>query len=756
MARQNSIGLSKKLLLAARFTGASVLGGVLVAGLALPAVGAAGLGAQSAVEDFDSLPDDFVTPPLSQASTILDADGGTIATVYSRDRTVVPADGISPLVKAALVDIEDSRYYQHGAVDLKGVLRALNSNAASGTTAQGASTLTQQYVKNVFVDQAGDDLQKVQEAQRQTLERKIRELKYAIKVEETLTKDQILTNYLNITFFGEKAYGVEAAAQRYFSVHAKDLTLPQAALLAGLVQSPSAYDPIVNPNTAKQRRDTVLHKMAEYGHITAEQAREAIASPIALKVTRPHQGCITAGLGEGFFCDYVQKTVLADPAFGKTPEERRALWQRGGLQIRTTLDPKSQKAVQQAVTEHAAPSDRPAAVTAVVQPGTGKVLAMAQSRPYGLGKDQTTINLSVPKRMGGGIGFPTGSTFKPIVAAAALENGIPVSRSYTSGYSMPWPAMRDCSGGRFPEGGEVHNDARSLTGSFAMPAAMKHSVNTYFANLEAETGLCEVAKTAAKLGITQQAGGEKLSVVPSMTLGSNDLSPLEMAAAYAAFAAHGTYCAPTAITSVTGPDGKPLGVPKAACSEAMSRTTADTVTAMLRGVVEDGGTGDTAGLSDRPTAGKTGTTNEGRQVWFVGYTPELAAATVVSDTMNPAPLEGQRMGGRRIDAAFGGTVAGPIWRQAVEEALDGVPAGEFTFVRLPSAAPEPSESTRPTPDAGQPTPGGGRPTRGGQPTPGTGQPSPGTGRPTRGAGEPTPAAGRPSEGPGEPGPGTGQ
>ncbi|MFD9128284.1 transglycosylase domain-containing protein [Kitasatospora sp. NPDC059571] len=682
MAPHNSRGFRQKTLLAARLVGASALGGVLVAGLALPAVGAVGLGARHAVDDFDSLPDDFVTPSLSQASTVYDAAGEPIAVIYSRDRTVVPADRIAPVMKTALVDIEDSRFYQHGAVDLKGILRAVNSNAASGGTSQGASTLAQQYVKNVFVDQAGDDPQKVQEAQRQTVERKIRELKYAIKVEETLTKDQILTNYLNITFFGQKAYGVEAAAQRYFSVPAKDLTLPQAALLAGLVQSPSAYDPTVNPQLAKERRDTVLHRMAELGHITPAQEQAAVASRLGLNPTRAHQGCITAGTGEGFFCDYVKKVMLTDPAFGKTPAERQALWNRGGLQIRTTLDPKAQKSVQNAVTSHAYPSEKPAVAMTLVEPGTGKILAMAQSRPYGLGANQTQINLSVPKRMGGGLGFPTGSTFKPIVAAAALENDIPVTQSYSSGYSIPWPAMKDCSGGRFPESGEVHNDSTKLVGSFAMPEAMAKSVNTYFARLEADAGLCNVAKLAASLGITQQAGGEKLSVVPSMTLGSNDLSPLEMASAYAAFAAHGTYCAPTAIASVTGPDGKALAVPRTNCTQAMSQTTADTVTAMLKGVVQDG-TGTTAGLDDRDSAGKTGTTNEGRQAWFVGYTPEVSGAAVVSDTVSPAPLEGQRMGGERIDAAFGGTLAGPVWRDAVEGALDGAPASAFTSVRLP-------------------------------------------------------------------------
>ncbi|MDH6127123.1 transglycosylase domain-containing protein [Kitasatospora sp. GP82] len=695
MARRQSNGLRKNIRLSATFIGACVVGGVLAAGLVLPAVGAAGLGAQSAVQNFDSLPDDFKTPPLSQASTIYDAAGGTIATVYDRDRTVVPSDQITPMVKTALVDIEDNRFYQHGAIDLKGVLRALSTNANAGGTAQGGSTLTQQYVKNVFVDEAGDDQAKVLEAQRATLDRKIKELKYAIRVEETLSKDQILTNYLNITFFGERAYGIEAASERYFSAHAKDLTLPQAALLAGLVQSPSGDDPIAHPTQAKQRRDTVLRKMAELGHITEKQAQDAIASQLDLTITRPHQGCITAQLGEGFFCDYVHREMLSDPAFGKTPTDRQALWNRGGLQIRTTLDPTAQKAVQNAVSQHTYASDKPAAVMTVVQPGTGRILAMGQSRPYGLDTNQTQINLNVPKNMGGGLGFPTGSTFKPIVAAAALEDSIPPSRSYTTGYSMPWPAMTDCSGGRYPEGGEVHNDATSLAGTFTMPQAMAKSVNTYFASLEAETGLCNVAQMANKLGITQQAGGEKLGVVPSMTLGTNDLTPLEMSEAYAAFAAHGMYCSPSAITSVTGPDGRSLAVPQSTCSQAMSATTADYVTAMLKGVVQDG-TGTQAGLTDRENAGKTGTTNDGKQVWFVGYTPEMAGATVVGDTVSPKPLEGQQMGGDVIENAFGGTVAGPIWRDAMNDALAGVPAGSFTQVQLPQPGPDPGNTSGPT------------------------------------------------------------
>ncbi|MCC9311005.1 transglycosylase domain-containing protein [Kitasatospora sp. RB6PN24] len=676
-----------------QFLGASSLAGVVVAGMALPAVGSVGVGAKSAAQGFDSIPDDFKAPPLSQASTIYDASGGVIASVFDRDRTVVPSDQIAPAMKSALVDIEDNRFYQHGAIDPKGVLRALKSNAAAGGTAQGASTLTQQYVKNVFVDEAGNDQQKVLEAQRQTMGRKLQELRYAIGVEKTLTKDQILTNYLNITFFGEQAYGIEAAAERYFSVHANDLTFSQAALLAGMVQSPTNYDPILHMDAATKRRDTVLQKMAQYGAITQDQAKQAIADPIKLHVTGVQEGCITARQGEGFFCDYVHQIVLSDPAFGRSQAERQALWSRGGLQIHTSLDPKAQQALQDSVTQHVYPGDRPATAMTVVQPGTGKILAMAQSRPYGLGAHETQLNLNVTKAMGGGNGFPTGSTFKPIVAAAALENGIGPDRSYPAPASMPWPAMTTCQGGKLREQGEVRNDSPDQKGPFAMPQAMADSVNTYFAALEADAGLCTVVQTANKLGITEQADGSPIAQVQSMTLGSNNLTTLEMANVYATFAAHGTYCSPVAVTSVTGPTGKSLDVPKADCHSVMSTTTADTITAMLRGVVQDG-TGQQAGLTDRDSAGKTGTTNNGAQAWFVGYTPDLAAATVVSDTDKYNSLEGQSMGGHRIDQAFGGQVAGPIWRDAVEGALAGTPASTFTAVQLPQS-PSPNPTATP-------------------------------------------------------------
>ncbi|WP_329565288.1 transglycosylase domain-containing protein [Kitasatospora sp. NBC_01266] len=667
-----------------RLIGASGVAGVLLAGMALPFVGGVGLGAKASVDNFNSLPSDFKTPPLSQASTIYDANNGVIATVYDRDRTVVPSDQISPLVKSALVDIEDNRFYQHGAIDPKGLARALDSNASGGGT-QGASTLTQQYVKNVFVDEAGDDAAAVQQAQRQTIGRKIQEMKYAISVEQTLTKDQILTNYLNITFFGENAYGIEAASQRYFSTDAKDLTLPEAALLAGIEQSPTNYDPIVHKANAKERRDTVLKKMAQYGTITQAAADQAINTPIQLTVTPPQQGCITAKAGEGFFCDYVKQIMLSDPAFGASTADRQALWNRGGLQIHTTLDPKAQNAVNQSMADNANASDKPAAVMSVVQPGTGKILAMGQSHPYGLGTNQTTMNLNVSHAMGGGQGFPTGSTFKPIVAAAAMENGMGDDTNLTVPYSMPWPEMKDCQGGRFKSSGEVHNDSTAEAGDIGMPLALSASINTYFATLEGQVGLCTVDQMANKLGITQQAGGQKLQVVPAMTLGVNSLTPLQMAGVYATFASHGVFCDPIAISSVTGPDGKSVAVPSANCSQVMSANTADTMTAMLKGVVQDGGTASGQGLAGRDSAGKTGTTDKALQAWFIGYTPDVVGATVVSDTGTQQPLEGQVLGGSPIEQAFGGQVAGPVWHEAMQAIVAGTPVNSFPPISLPSA-----------------------------------------------------------------------
>ncbi|MBL1118288.1 penicillin-binding protein [Streptomyces sp. 110] len=669
---------------AAKFLGVSALAGAVMAGLALPAVGALGLAAKGTVEEFDGIPANLKTPPLSQRTTILDAKGGEIAKVYSRDRTIVKLNDVSSYMRQAIVAIEDARFYEHGAVDLKGVLRAVNSNAQDGGVSQGASTLTQQYVKNVFVEEAGDDKEKVAQATRQSIGRKIKELKYAIKVEKELGKKRILENYLNITFFGQQAYGIEAASQRYFSKSAKDLKLEQAALLAGLVQSPSRYDPINAPTSAKARRDTVLRRMAEVKDITPAQAAAAQKKPLGLKVSMPRSGCITAVKGAGFFCDYVRETLLNDPTFGKTAEARAKRWTQGGLTIRTTLDPQAQESVQKSIKKHVYQSDPVATAVTLVEPGTGKVLGMGQSRPYGFGENETQINLSADKSMGGSnYGFQVGSTFKPITAAAAIEQGKKPYQRYSSPYKMKYPSpVTTCKGTwSNDEGATVENENEKEVGPYGMKDATAKSVNTYFVQLISDIGVCPVTQMADKMG-AKRADGKEHNQVPSLTLGSEGFSPLTMANAYATFANRGVYCSPVFIESITGPGGKKLKVPQSKCSRAMSEKTADTINTLLRGVVEDG-TGKQAGLQSRPSAGKTGTTDERRAAWFVGYTPNMAGAVWVG---GPGPkgvkMENITIGGVPHDKVYGADTPGPIWKDAMSGALDGKPAPNFVNVQI--------------------------------------------------------------------------
>jgi membrane peptidoglycan carboxypeptidase len=673
---------------AAKFLGVSVLAGAVMAGIALPAAGALGLAAKGSVQGFDDIPDNLKSPSLSQRTTILDSKGGQIATVYSRDRTVVGLKDISPYMQKAIVAIEDSRYYQHGAIDLKGILRAVNQNAQNGGVAQGASTLTQQLVKNYFVEEAGDDPTKVAQATQQTIGRKIRELKYAIQLEEKLGKKKILENYLNITFFGEQAYGVEAASQRYFSKPAKKLNLQESALLAGIVQSPSRYDPVNDEEEAIKRRNTVLQRMAEVHDISQEQADAAKETKLGLHVSQPKNGCITAIKGAGFFCKYVEKVFLSDPVFGKTKEDRAKVWNQGGLTIRTTLDPQSQASIQASLKDHVYKSDKVAAAATLVEPGTGKILGMGQSKPFGYGKNETEYNYSVNYDMGGSnFGFPTGSTFKPFVAAAALEQGRPATQEYSSPNSMPYPSPVQTCGSKpwtNQRNEKVPNESESEKGPYQLKEAMAKSVNTYFVQMISDIGLCPVMNQIGKLGVVQ-GNGDKLPQVPSIALGAKGISPLTMATAYAAFASRGMYCTPVAIESISQQIGgreKSLDVPKSTCSRAMSETTADTVNSLLSGVI-DSGTGQQAGLTDRANAGKTGTTDERRNAWFVGYTPNLSGAVWVGSATQQVKMSGIQIGGVWHDKVYGGQVPGPIWRDLMTGALTGKDAPSFNLVNIP-------------------------------------------------------------------------
>ena len=670
----------------------AVVAGLIMAGLAMPAVGAAGASARAGVGFFDSLPAELQQSPLAQQSRIRAADGSLIATFYSENRIVVPLDQVSPTMAKAQVAIEDTRFYSHGGVDLQGIVRAAVNNANSSSR-QGASTLTQQYVKLTLQENAvyaGDEAG-VAAAIDKTYSRKLRELKLAVTLEEKLTKDEILQGYLNIAYYGDGAYGVEAAARHYFGVHAKALNLPQAALLAGIVQQPRAYNPRINLKAANARRNVVLTRMLSTGVITAADHDKAVKTPVRLTISPTGNGCDVSPYG--YFCNYVYRTLLGDKSFGATPAERSQQILRGGLTITTTIDPKLQQLAQTAINERVPASNETGvgAAMSVVEPGTGKVLAMAQNTRFSNSKKAgfDATNYNVDRSYGGGNGFQTGSTFKAFTLAAALKEG----RALTSTVSAPpspatFPAsqFKYCDADAdFRDTARIFNSEGGEQGNLTLLKATADSVNTAFVNLESQVGVCEVRDVAESLGVHLAApqpyrfGDKQVSTRihpnPVMTLGSNDIAPLTMATAYAAFAAGGVYCSPISVTAIKGLDGKAKAAPKSNCSQVIDPDVASGVNQALQGVITNG-TARGNGI-DRPAAGKTGTTDGSNDVWFIGYTPQLAAAVWTGHPARPQSLNGVYLAGRSYGKVYGATIPAPIWQQFMKGALADQPVEQF-------------------------------------------------------------------------------
>src|SRR4051812_33515176 len=542
--------------------GVSLIAGLLVAGVALPVVGGLGMAAKRGAQQFDSLPSELKTAPLPQRTRILAADGSVIAEFYYENRTSVRLASVAPVMRQAIVAIEDSRFYQHSGVDLKGVVRALVTNSTSGTIRQGGSTITQQYVKNVLIESADTAADK-QAATADTLARKVREARYAITLENHVSKDEILERYLNIAYFGSDAYGIEAAARRFFNRHASQLNLPQAALLAGLVRNPAAYDPLRHPKTATTRRNTVLERMNGLGYLTPTAYAAAAKTRLALRPTTSKNACQDSSAP--FFCDYVEKRFLADSALGRTQDDRLKLLLRGGLDIRTTLVPKVQNAAQKTIDKKVPRSSPFGSAMAMVEPGTGKVLAIAENRDFGSAKQigragarQTNVNYATDQAFGGSRGFQSGSTFKVFTLAAALEEGIPLGLRINSPAHISVRGFQNCATGATYEPYPVSNAGDSENGVFNLQSGTWDSVNTFYVQLERKVKQCKAAQMAERLGV-KRADGRHLETVPALTLGVNEVSPLAMAEGYATFAAKGKYCPPTVITSVV--DFKRKGLP---------------------------------------------------------------------------------------------------------------------------------------------------------------------------------------------------
>lgn len=679
--------------------GVSALCGVLVAGVALPVVAGLGITAREGADAFSEMSADLEINEMKERSTVLDSDGKTLAVFFDNkdntdgNRIYVPLDKISQAMIDATLAIEDDRFYDRGPVDFQGTIRALINNVSAGETTGGGSTLTQQYVKQVRFTQAKNAEERAEVIASEGVEgyrRKLEELRMAVAVEQKLTKDEILERYLNIAYFGNGAYGVEVAARTYFSKRAKKLTNREAALLAGMVQSPYAYDPVEKDrkDAARNRRDTVLNRMASTGRVSEKAINKAKAQNLGLNMNRQPNGCVDAWAG--YYCDYVYHELLTMKELGKNKKQRAKTLMTGGLTIKTTIDRDQQDSAQEHVSDRADPTDEAIVSLAAVEPGTGYIKAMANSRNYGVAKEPgiSSLNYAVDAKMGGGRGIQPGSTFKVFVLAAAIQQGIGLNTTIRSPDTVDYPTeLETCEGSTTFAPEDAGNYEGADPGTYNLITGTEQSVNTFFIQLEERTGLCDPATIAQDAGVTRADAGSRdengdkippeLKQVPSFTLGVNEVSPLSMAEAYATFANRGVHCESTAILTVKDRGGKILvDHRKPKCERVIDAAVADTVNMVLQSVV-DNGTGAAMQLG-RPAAGKTGTSNGFMSVWFAGYTPQLATAVATADVDVPkVSLEGITLGGEYVAQAFGSTVPGPVWKEFMLDYHDDLDVEEF-------------------------------------------------------------------------------
>jgi len=578
--------------------------------------------------------------PLALRSTIRAADGSVLTRLYKQNRSYITYDQIPETMVRAIISAEDARFFAHAGYDIKSIGRALLANMGEGTTVQGGSTITQQYVKNTYFKEAP-----------KTLERKAREVRIAIEVERQYTKREILERYLNTVYFGQGAYGVKTAIQTFFGHDIDRLRVHEAALLAALVKSPSLYDPRENPKNAKERRNYVLDRMAALGHIETRAARRA--KRMGLKITK-NPPPLT--LRQPYFVEAVKREVLDDERLGRSEQGRARALYKGGLSVNTTLVPEMQRMASGAVNSVLNQPGDPSGALIALDPHTGEILAMVGGRDF----STSQVNLALG-RDGGGSGRQPGSTMKPIVAAAALERGISFDETYESG---PLSTVT-------PDGSTWTVGNTEGPGGPPLPIneALVDSVNGVFARLALDLGAGAIVNQARLMGVSAH-----LPSVPSIALGSAEVSVLDMAAAFATLANNGTAIEPTTIRSVETPDGRVIRPRQDITPQVLAPGNAYLITKALEQVIERG-TGTAAGIG-RPAAGKTGTTNDYADAWFVGYTPELVTAVWVGYPEGRIPMT--NVHGISV---VGGTLPAQIWRTFMSAALVGRPVRDFLLPR---------------------------------------------------------------------------
>lgn len=679
------------------FLSVSSLMGVVTAGMLVPVAGPTALAAKSVPSVFNELPGDLQTVAPAEESQLLDSSGAVIAHFYDKQRIVVPSANIADVMKKAIVAIEDKRFYEHNGVDATGIARAFVTNLGESGR-QGASTITQQYVRNSLAERGylEGDADQVSAATEQTTERKLREIKYALALEKTQSKEEILTGYLNIAPFGPITYGVEAASQRYFSKSASELNYLEAALLAGLVQSPVQYDPLTHPEAAQERRDTVLATMLDQGVITQEEYDEGIATSVdsMLHPTVFSEGCSGADSSKAYFCDFVLSQFLEDPAFGATRIERERLLKTQGITIRTTLDTAKQDAAYASLTKAIPVGDASGLNDALVSldPRTGKMLAMAQNTTYGVESGQTMANYSADGS------FQVGSTFKVFTLLQWFKEGHSAYETVGSANTFYPNGAFKCDGRSITTEGYQVNDLAGKTGTMNVVRATGLSVNQAFVNMASRVDFCSIFQTAYDLGITED--GEVPSPFPANILGSVSSSPLQMASVFATIANSGQQCKPQSIESVTDRDENVLKEFAADCKEVISPDVANKTAALLTASAGQYYTSTRLG-DGRPFAAKSGTTDGHANTWLTGFTPSLATSAWVGHGNNSSQeVSGVVINGVYHSEIFGETYVGQnIWAPYMTQALAGTPVEAVSNANIGATTPQHGATPAPTPSA---------------------------------------------------------
>ena len=581
-----------------------------------------------------------------------------LASFFEQNREPLKPYEIPKVIKEAVVSAEDKNFYNHSGVDLMALIRAARANYTNNEIQQGGSSINQQYIKNVLIQEAEQtgNQEAIDAATETTLKRKINEARMAIYLNRNYTKDEILTGYLNIVSFGGRNYGIKTAANYYFGVDPKDLTLNQATSLIAIVNQPELYrldKPESENNGAangykatKDRRDYILKRMLEDKKISEKEYESTISEPIEPKINPPSTGCESAG-GAAFFCDYVTRVILNDPNFGKTYEEREVLLKRGGLQIYTTLNLDVQAAAEAGMAQLPKTSSalELGGSVVTVETKTGKILAMAQNKIFSNNAElasadhsYTSINYNANYIYGGSTGFQTGSTFKLFTLLEWFNQGKKVYDNITN-YGRVGKIKDSCNKTGYWEGDYKFKNANG--GSYSSGTVYNgtaQSLNTTFIGMATQLDLCNIVKMAEVTGV-ERADGKPMFSDPAMVIGTNEIAPMAMASAYGTVANGGTYCKPIAITKILNNKGKQIDIPNQDCKEAVNPEITAPINYILKDVAQRGMARPGNPLNGTPLIGKTGTTDDGVDSWLVMSSTNVSTAVWIGNTIGKVSLD---------------------------------------------------------------------------------------------------------------------